>query len=102
MTATPAAPVVEGAAVAAASPPPARARRLRWLRKHPTLVLGALILVAIAIIALAAPALATHDPQDLDPLARLQPPSAEHIFGTDALGRHGYSRALWGALVCSA
>src|ERR1019366_8796058 len=93
----PAAPVAESAAVAADSPPPARARRLRWLRKHPTLVLGALLLVAIAVMALAAPALATHDPQDLDPLARLQPPSAEHRFGTDALGRDVYSRTLWGA-----
>jgi peptide/nickel transport system permease protein len=76
-----------------------RPPRLRWLRRHPTLVLGLVLLAAIAAIALAAPWLATHDPQDLDPLARLQPPSAEHRFGTDALGRDVYSRALWGAQV---
>ena len=73
--------------------------RWRWLRKHPTLVLGALLLIAMGAIALAAPWLATHDPQDIDPLARLQPPSSEHRFGTDALGRDVYSRALWGARV---
>jgi peptide/nickel transport system permease protein len=78
-----------------AAPP----RRWRWLRKHPTLVLGALLLVAGAVIALAAPELASHDPQDIDPLTRLQGPSAEHRFGTDALGRDVYSRALWGARV---
>jgi peptide/nickel transport system permease protein len=79
--------------------PAAAARLRRWLRKHPTLVLGATLLVVMAIVAIAAPALATHDPQDLDPLARLQPASAEHRFGTDALGRDVYSRALWGARV---
>lgn len=88
------------------APPPALAEdapfvppRFRWLRKHPTLILGGLLLVAVAALALAAPWLATHDPQDIDPLARLQPPTAEHWFGTDALGRDVYSRAVWGARV---
>ena len=84
---------------AVAAEAPWRAPRLRWLRRHPTLVLGTLLLIAMALIAILAPELATHDPQDLDPLARLQPPSAEHRFGTDALGRDVYSRALWGARV---
>jgi peptide/nickel transport system permease protein len=71
----------------------------RWLRKHPTLLLGAVLLVAMTLIAVFAPLLATHDPQDIDPLARLQAASAEHRFGTDALGRDVYSRAVWGARV---
>jgi peptide/nickel transport system permease protein len=79
--------------------PPIIAQRGRWLRKHPTLILGALLLVAVALIALGAPWLATHDPQDIDPLVRLQPPSAAHRFGTDALGRDVYSRAVWGGRV---
>ena len=78
---------------------PASPLRWRWLRKHPTLILGALLLIAVAVIALAAPWLATHDPQDIDPLTRLQGPSAEHHFGTDALGRDVYSRAVWGGRV---
>ncbi|MEP6739183.1 MAG: ABC transporter permease, partial [Caldimonas sp.] len=73
--------------------------RWRWLRKHPTLILGALLLVAVTVLSLGAPWLATHDPQDIDPLARLLPPSAEHRFGTDALGRDVYSRAVWGGQV---
>ena len=63
------------------------------------MILGALLLIVVAAVALAAPWLATHDPQDIDPLARLQSPSAEHRFGTDALGRDVYSRALWGGRV---
>jgi peptide/nickel transport system permease protein len=83
----------------AAAPLLARARRWRWLRKHPTLIVGAVLLVVIAVIAVAAPWIANFDPQDLDPLARMQPPSAEHYFGTDALGRDVFSRAVWGGRV---
>jgi peptide/nickel transport system permease protein len=73
--------------------------RWHWARKHPTLIVGALLLLAIAALSLAAPWLATHDPQDIDPLARLQPPGAEHWFGTDALGRDVFSRAVFGGRV---
>ena len=73
--------------------------RFRWVRKHPTLIIGALLLIAIAALSIAAPWIATHDPQDIDPLARMQPPSAEHWFGTDALGRDVFSRSVWGGQV---
>lgn len=73
--------------------------RWRWARKHPTLIIGAVLILAVAIIALAAPWVATHDPQDIDPLARMQPPSSEHWFGTDALGRDVFSRTVWGGQV---
>ncbi|MES2937202.1 MAG: ABC transporter permease [Pseudomonadota bacterium] len=78
---------------------PPRRRRFRWLRKNPTLVLGALLLVLVALLAFAAPQIATHDPQEIDPIARLQPASSEHWFGTDALGRDVFSRAVWGSRV---
>ena len=73
--------------------------RFRWARKHPTLIVGALLLIAIAALSLAAPWIATHDPEDMDVLARMQPASAEHWFGTDALGRDVFSRAVWGGRV---
>ena len=73
--------------------------RWRWLRKNPTLILGALLLLLVALITLAAPWIATHDPQDIDPLTRMQSASAEHYFGTDALGRDVFSRAVWGGRV---
>ncbi|GAB1576102.1 ABC transporter permease [Bordetella petrii] len=78
---------------------PAHQRALRALRRQPTLYLGAAILALLACAALAAPWLATVDPQDINPLARMKPPSAEHWFGTDALGRDVYSRTVWGARI---
>jgi len=77
----------------------AGALRWRWIRKHPTLLLGLLLLLLVAAISLAAPWIATHDPLAINPLQRLKPPSAEHYFGTDALGRDIYSRAVWGGRV---
>jgi len=91
-------PPVPEVAIAADDLGPPRLR-WRWLRKNPTLVLGALLLLAMAVLALAAPWLATHDPEDIDPSARLEAPSAEHRFGTDALGRDVYSRALLGGRI---
>lgn len=74
-------------------------RRWRWLRKNPTLILGALLLLAVAVLSIAAPWVATHDPQEIDPLARMQRASVEHYFGTDALGRDVFSRAVWGGRI---
>ena len=74
-------------------------RAARSLRRHPMLYVGCAILVALAVMALAAPWLATVDPQDINPMARMKPPSAEHLFGTDALGRDVYSRTVWGARI---
>ena len=73
--------------------------RWRWARKHPTLIIGALLLILMAALSIGAPWVATHDPQDIDPLMRMQPPSGEHWFGTDALGRDVFSRAVWGGQV---
>lgn len=77
------------------------AKRLRWraLRKYPMLFLGGLLLVIIALSAIFASYIAPYDPLTLDPLARLQGPSEAHIFGTDALGRDVFSRAVWGGRV---
>ncbi len=73
--------------------------RFRWARKHPTLIIGALLLLAVTVLSIAAPWIAPFDPQDMDVMARLKPPSAAHWFGTDALGRDVFSRAAWGGRV---
>jgi len=40
-----------------------------------------------------------HSPSELDPFRRLQPPSSEHRFGTDDVGRDVLSRVIHGARI---
>ncbi len=67
-------------------------------RRYPTaLVAGAVIVLALALVAALAPQLAPYDMARISPADRLQPPSWEHLFGTDAFGRDLFSRVLYGA-----
>src|SRR3984957_17124462 len=74
-----------------------------WLRdlvrRHPTALAGAILLVLMALMAIFAPYLGTVDPQALSPIRRLRWPSAQYWFGTDMLGRDIYSRTAYGARV---
>jgi len=69
------------------------------LRRYPTVVLGGLLFAVVLLVTLAAPWLASHDPQEIDPIARLRAPSAEHLLGTDALGRDVWSRTIYGGRI---
>jgi peptide/nickel transport system permease protein len=69
------------------------------LRRHPTAIVGALVLIAMVLIAVLAPWLGTTDPLALSPVERLKPPSGEHWFGTDMLGRDVYSRVIYGSRI---
>jgi len=69
------------------------------LRRHPTAIVGALVLLFMILIAIFAPWLGTIDPQAVAPIRRLKPPSAEFWFGSDMLGRDVYSRVIYGARV---
>ena len=69
------------------------------IRRYPMVALGGLLFAMVVLITLAAPWLATHDPQEIDPIARLRPPSAEHLLGTDALGRDVWSRSIFGGRI---
>jgi peptide/nickel transport system permease protein len=52
--------------------------------------------VLVILLAIAAPLLAPHDPTAMDYDRLLEPPSGDHPFGTDDLGRDILSRVLWG------
>lgn len=90
-----------GAAVA----PPARAARGFWrdalgrLLRRPMPTVALIMLIAIAAMAVAGPLLApyTYEAQDL--LQANRPPSAEHWFGTDDLGRDMFVRVWYGARI---
>lgn len=60
------------------------------------LVLVVSVLALIVLITVFAPWLAPHDPLAVDMSAKLMPPSADHLLGTDALGRDVFSRVLHG------
>ena len=75
----------------------------QWLgetaRRHPTVMIGVMLLLAMAAMALLAPYLGTIDPLAVAPVKRLRPPSELYWFGTDSYGRDVYSRTLYGARV---
>ncbi|MGY6634806.1 MAG: nickel transporter permease [Alkalilacustris sp.] len=87
----------------AASPGQARAQSLwraaKRLGRNPAAMLGLVILLVLVVVAIFADALAPYGPYQQDLARRLQPPSAEHWFGTDQLGRDIYSRILHGASI---
>jgi peptide/nickel transport system permease protein len=61
--------------------------------------IGLGMFLAVVFLAVFAPWIAPYDPIDQNILDRLQPPSAEHWFGTDYYGRDTLSRILWGARI---
>jgi peptide/nickel transport system permease protein len=72
---------------------------LNKFAKDKPAVLGGLIVLAVVAIAILAPLLAPY-PGDISAshlLKRLKPPSWEHPFGTDNLGRDILSRVILGA-----
>jgi peptide/nickel transport system permease protein len=77
--------------------------RLLWRFKLATV--AALLLLAIMVCAVLAAAIAPHDPLETDITARLSPPqwleggSAEHMLGTDQVGRDILSRIIFGGRV---
>ncbi|WP_029554586.1 ABC transporter permease, partial [Verminephrobacter aporrectodeae] len=72
-------------------------RMLRQLMQRRSVLFSALLLLAIAVLAVGAPVLAGADPNEMAVLQRLQAPSAEHLLGTDELGRDVYARVVHGA-----
>jgi peptide/nickel transport system permease protein len=64
------------------------------LSENPVTLLAAVMFAAFVLLALFGPWLAPYDPLASDATATLQPPSAAHWFGTDALGRDILSRVI--------
>jgi len=63
----------------------------------PRRLLGALIVLAVCLMALFAPQIVPGDPSQIDARSRLQAPTLEHPFGTDAFGRDLFRRVIYGA-----
>jgi len=67
-------------------------------RRHPGAIVG-LIFLSIIILGVVLAPLSPYDPEASDIRNRFQPPSLQHPFGTDALGRDLFTRCLFGGRI---
>ena len=74
-------------------------KRLRQLRKHPEVIVGAVVVVAWLLLALLAPIIAPFDPLEQHVKDRLQAPNETYLLGSDELGRDIFSRVLYGGRI---
>jgi peptide/nickel transport system permease protein len=81
--------------------PPVKVRHglIGFLRRNPTIAIGAALLILMLLMAVLAPYLWTVDPTALNTSRRTRAPSLLYWFGTDMLGRDIYSRVVYGARV---
>lgn len=78
--------------------------RFPWLlrilnRKYIMLKLGAGLSLAILLVAILAPLIEPYDPTQMLLANKFIPPSSEHIFGTDNMGRDILSRIIEGSRI---
>ncbi len=74
-------------------------KKRSYLRKHPAVTVGGILLLLMILIAIFAPLLWTVDPTAISTARRTRVPSELYWFGTDMLGRDIYSRVTYGARV---
>lgn len=74
-------------------------RTLRKVLSNKLAVLGAILFVVICILCFAAPMFTHWGPTQISLRDRMAVPSAEHIFGTDQMGRDIWSRMLYGGRI---
>ena len=72
---------------------------IKRISSDPLGLLGLCLVTLMVVSALGASIFAPYDPIQLNIMDRLQGPSANHILGTDQLGRDLFSRVLFGGQV---
>jgi len=74
-------------------------RRLRKLMRDRLGLFSLFMIAGLIFVAVFARALAPTDPYKINPKNRLQPPSGEHLMGTDEMGRDILSRVIYGTRI---
>jgi peptide/nickel transport system permease protein len=69
------------------------------LRKSPRTAVGAVVILVIVFAAVFAEQISPYPPNQQNLRARLQPPTAENVLGTDQFGRDVLSRIIYGGRV---
>jgi peptide/nickel transport system permease protein len=72
-------------------------RTWRQLKRSRLAIPGGLVVLIFILLALFAPLLSPYDPYKTNLTKTLLTPCAEHLFGTDELGRDIFSRIIYGA-----
>lgn len=70
---------------------------INGLKMNRQFAVSSLLVLALFLIAVAAPLFSPYDPVEATMKNAYLAPCAEHIFGTDKLGRDVFSRILYGA-----
>jgi len=78
---------------------PARPPLRHRLRRHAQILVALPLLAALVLVAAAAPILVAHEPNTLNPRAKVQPPGRVYVLGTDEFGRDMLSRLAYGARI---
>ena len=89
---------IEATGASSVKPQSMRRLILRRFLRHRLAVLGVIVLALLTFASFAAP-LYPHDPEDINLRAKLEPPSALHLMGTDDLGRDLLARILHGGRI---
>ena len=76
-----------------------RQLRMERLLASPGLIIGLVGFLVILLTAVLIPLFSSVDPNAMVVSERLKPPSGEHFFGTDELGRDLFTRIMYGARV---
>jgi peptide/nickel transport system permease protein len=82
--------------------PPLSLGELTWrrFRRHKMALFGAVVLILLFLYSFGGALFVSEDYANLtDTTLRLQPPSAEHPFGTDTVGRDILARTLYGGQI---
>lgn len=69
------------------------------LLKNRLTLFGAIIVGILVAVAVFAPFIAPYNPNEVDLDSALLAPSAQHLFGTDYLGRDVFSRIIFGSRI---
>jgi peptide/nickel transport system permease protein len=72
---------------------------LRRLRQHKLAMAGCFLVLVLALATAAAPLLTPFDSEKVNLSEAKSPPSKQHLFGTDELGRDVFTRCLYGGRV---